>query len=148
MLCLVAQLCLTLCNPIEQRLCSLPGSSVHGILQARILEWVACPPPGDLPNPGIKPRSPTLWVDSLPSKPPEKPINKFRKRQKSRVRKCHGEKLVGFKVKDWAYCWAARPFCPTPFLPQLRLVNKSEQIQGSRLPGETKQLWDLNALVF
>ena len=34
---------------------SLPDSSVHGILQARILEWVAGPPPGDLPNPGIKP---------------------------------------------------------------------------------------------
>ena len=35
---LSAQLCLTLCNPMD---CSLPGSSVHGILQARILEWVA-----------------------------------------------------------------------------------------------------------
>ena len=37
--------------------CSPPGSSVHGILQARILEWVACPPPGGLPNPGIEPES-------------------------------------------------------------------------------------------
>ena len=36
----VAQLCLTLCDPMD---CSLPGSSVHGILQARILEWVAMP---------------------------------------------------------------------------------------------------------
>ena len=35
---LVSQWCLTLCNPMD---CSLPGSSVHGILQARILEWVA-----------------------------------------------------------------------------------------------------------
>ena len=35
--------------------CSLPGSSVHRILQARILGWVAIPPPGDLPNPGIEP---------------------------------------------------------------------------------------------
>ena len=34
----VAQSCLTLCHPVD---CSLPGSSVHGILQARILEWVA-----------------------------------------------------------------------------------------------------------
>ena len=40
MLCLVSQSCLTLCNPMD---CSLPGSSVHGILQARILEWVAIP---------------------------------------------------------------------------------------------------------
>ena len=37
---IVAQLCLTLCNPMD---CSLSGSSVHGILQARILEWVAMP---------------------------------------------------------------------------------------------------------
>ena len=43
--------------------CSLPSCSVHGIFQARILEWVPCAPPGDLPEPGIKPTSlasPTL----------------------------------------------------------------------------------------
>ena len=33
--------------------CSPPGSSVHGILQARILEWVALPSPGGLPDPGV-----------------------------------------------------------------------------------------------
>ena len=48
------QSCLTLCNPMD---CSLSGSSVHGILQARILERVPCPPPGDLPGPGIEPAS-------------------------------------------------------------------------------------------
>ena len=37
---LVAQMCLTLCDPID---CSLPTSSVHGVLQARVLEWVAIP---------------------------------------------------------------------------------------------------------
>ena len=37
---LVTQSCPTLCDPMD---CSLPGSSVHGILQARILEWVATP---------------------------------------------------------------------------------------------------------
>ena len=52
---------------------SPPGSSVHGILQARILEWVACPPPGDILDPGIKPRYPALWADSLPFEPPGKP---------------------------------------------------------------------------
>ena len=46
--------CLTLCDPMD---CSPPGSSVHGILQARILEWVACPPPGDLPDPVKEPTS-------------------------------------------------------------------------------------------
>ena len=34
-----------------------------------------CPPPGDLPNPGIEPRSPALWADSLHSEPPGKPKN-------------------------------------------------------------------------
>ena len=37
---LVAQSCQTLCNPMD---CSPPGSSVHGILQARVLEWIAMP---------------------------------------------------------------------------------------------------------
>ena len=55
--------------------CSLPGSSVHGILQARILEWVVVPSPGGLPNPRIETRSPTLEADSLPSEPPGKPKN-------------------------------------------------------------------------
>ena len=49
--------CLTLCDCMG---CSPPGSSVHGILQARILEWVAIPFSRDLPNPGIKPMSPAL----------------------------------------------------------------------------------------
>ena len=44
-------MCPTLCDPMD---CSPPGSSVHGISQARILEWVAFPPPGNLPNPGIE----------------------------------------------------------------------------------------------
>ena len=55
--------------------------TVHGILQARILEWVAVPfqprdqtQPGDLSNPGIEPRSPTLQADSLPAEPPGKPV--------------------------------------------------------------------------
>ena len=47
---------------------SPPGSSVHGIFQASILEWVAITP-GGLPDPGIKPRSLALQADSLPSEP-------------------------------------------------------------------------------
>ena len=55
--------------------CSLPGTSDHVILQARILEWVArrLPSPGDLPDPAIKPASPALQADSLSSEPPGKP---------------------------------------------------------------------------
>ena len=44
-----------------------------GILQARNLDWVAMPSPGDLPDPGIEPGSPTLQVDSLPAELPGKP---------------------------------------------------------------------------
>ena len=60
---LVAQSCLTLCYPMA---CSSPDSSVHGISQARILEWVAISP-GDLPDLVIKPGSPALQADSLAS---------------------------------------------------------------------------------
>ena len=45
--------------------CSPPGSSVHGILQARILEWVAISFSGDLLDPRIKPKSPALEAESL-----------------------------------------------------------------------------------
>ena len=60
--------------------CSLPGSSVHGILQARILEWVAISfsRSGDLPDPGINPGSPALQTDSLLSGPPGKPRGIYR----------------------------------------------------------------------
>ena len=45
--------------------CSLPGSSVHGILHAKILEWVAISFSRGFPKQGIEPRSPALQVDSL-----------------------------------------------------------------------------------
>ena len=61
----VAQWCPTVCDPMDY--------TVHGILQARIQEWVAFPSSGNLPNPGIEPRCPTLQADSLPAEPPGKP---------------------------------------------------------------------------
>ena len=53
--------------------CSLPGCSVQGILQVRILEWVAFPSPVALPDPGMEPTFPAVQVDSLLSEPPGKP---------------------------------------------------------------------------
>ena len=53
------------------------GSSIQGILQARILEWVAISSPEDLPDPGMEPQSPALQADSLPSKPPGRVLNFF-----------------------------------------------------------------------
>ena len=52
--------------------CSLPCSSVHKILQARVLEWLPFPSPGDLPDPGIEPGSPAFQADALTSEPPGK----------------------------------------------------------------------------
>ena len=51
-------------DPVD---CSLSGSSVHGILQARILKWVAISFSRCLPNPGIEPGSPALQTDDLPT---------------------------------------------------------------------------------
>ena len=64
---LAVQSCLTLCNPMDR---SPPGSCVHVFLQARILEWVAFPSPGDLPDPEIEPGSPALQAHSLSSETP------------------------------------------------------------------------------
>ena len=69
------QLCPTLSDPMD---CSPPGSSVHAILQARILEWAAFPLPRDLSNPGIKHGSPALQVDSLPLSYQGSPIEDYR----------------------------------------------------------------------
>ena len=53
---------------------SPPGCSIHGILQQECWSGLPCPSPGDLPNPGIEPRSPSLQTNSLPSELPGKPI--------------------------------------------------------------------------
>ena len=50
----LVQSCLTLCDSVGY---SLPGSSIHGISQARILEGLLCPLPGDLPDRRIEPPS-------------------------------------------------------------------------------------------
>ena len=57
---------------------SLPGSSVHGILGfSRQGYWggLPCPPPGELPDPGIKPMSPALQADSFTTELPGKPLS-------------------------------------------------------------------------
>ena len=57
---LVAQLCPTLCNPMDW---SPPGFSVHGFSRQEYWSGLPFPSPGDLPDPGIKPRSPALQAD-------------------------------------------------------------------------------------
>ena len=60
-MCVYAQSCLTPCNPMD---CSLPGCSVHGILQVRILEWVAI----SYPRGSSQPRDQTCTTEA-PGKP-------------------------------------------------------------------------------
>ena len=65
--------CLSLCDPMD---CSTPGSPLHGDSPGRrYLSGLPCPSPGDLPNPGIEPRSPAVQVDCLLSEPPAKPMS-------------------------------------------------------------------------
>ena len=61
----VTQSCLTLCDPVDY--------TVHGILQARILEWVAVPFSRGSSQPRDQTQSPTLQADLLPAEPPGKP---------------------------------------------------------------------------
>ena len=77
-LCLVTQSCLT---PVCVWLFATPWTVAYqaplsmGFSRQEYWSGLPCPLPGDLPNPGIKPRSPTLLADSLPSEPPGKPKN-------------------------------------------------------------------------
>ena len=61
------QSCPTLCDPMD---CGPPGTSVHRIPRQEYWSRLPFPSPGNLPEPGIEPRSPALQVDSLPSEPP------------------------------------------------------------------------------
>ena len=105
LLCSVAQSRLTLCSPVD---CSPTGSSLCPWRFSRQEYWsgLPCPPPGDLPNPGIDPRAPSLQADSLPSEPPGKPVAIPRGRKSSvsdvwdpdssPARPCELGQLLGF----------------------------------------------------
>ena len=73
LLSLVAQSCMTLCDPMD---CSPPGSSVHGILHARILEWVAIPSFRGSSGPRDRTQESGIAGDSLPSEPPGKTLGR------------------------------------------------------------------------
>ena len=72
----VTQLCPTLCDPMDY--------TFHGILQARILEWVAFPFSRGSFQPRIEPRSPALQADSLPAEPQGKPNAKWNKSEEDK----------------------------------------------------------------
>ena len=68
----VAHSCLTLCDPMD---CSLSGSVLHGILQVRVMEWVAISFSRGSSDPGIEPRSPAFQAEALTSESPENSAN-------------------------------------------------------------------------
>ena len=71
--CLLASVMSHFCDPMN---CSLPGYSSIGFSRQEYLSGLPCPPPGDLPNSGIRPTFPAplaSQTDSLPTEPPGKP---------------------------------------------------------------------------
>ena len=95
---LVAQSRLTLCGPMNG---SLPGSSVHGILQARILQWIAISFSRGPPDSGIEPGSPASQADCLPSEPPGKPGFSWRAENHFNER-WYGRVLSSSKMTCWS----------------------------------------------
>ena len=111
---------------------------------------LSCPPPGDHPNPGIKPRSPALQADSLPTEPPGKPYSVQKsERIESGVCVCvlshvqlfaiprivaHQAPLsMGFSRQEY---WSGLPF-PTPGdLPDPGIELRSPTLQADSLPTE------------
>ena len=111
------------CNPMD---CSLPGSSVHGISQQRILERLSFPSPGYLPHPGIKLTSPALADRFFTTEPPGKPEGN---REHGKIREDAGRvvPLVKFSKMLSTYPVASSKL---PFLVLSQMKNKStEQAQ-------------------
>ena len=101
--CLVAKLCLTLCDPMDWR---LPGSSVHGISQARILQWVAISFSRGSSQPGDLTQLSCIIGESLPSEPA-------------------GKIMYYHKLND----------TPTGALTVPRLIIKGQKVGGGPVPG-------------
>ena len=129
---LVVQSCLTLWNPIDY---SPPGSSVHGVLQARILEGLSFPSPGDLPDPAIEPGLPhcrqilclwntreALWTTRLPRSPGNSP----------------------FAVKNSSLL----PSLPSSLKDCWKRIHLTSYWAGGVIQGQRSILWKLSKLAF
>ena len=128
---------MTVCDSMD---CSLPGSSVHGILQARILEWVAI----SYSRGSSQPRnqaggSPALQADSLPAELPVKP--RLKVKSLSRVRlfvtlwtvAYQAPLSVGFSRQEY---WTGLPFPFPGDLPDPEIEPSSPVFQADALPSE------------
>ena len=117
---LVSQSCPTLCNPMDYS-CDPLGSSVHGIFQARIMEWVAIPFSRGFPDPWVKLRSPAFQADSLLSEPPYVWLicslyiwnllntgNQLYSSKKKKKRKIGNREGKHWQVNNYSWSWASK----------------------------------------
>ena len=104
--CSVAESCLTLCDPMD---CS-PPDSVHGISQARILEWVAISFSRDLPNPGTELMYPALAGGFFTTKPPGKfLVLPLMAKKKGSLQDMIKLKILGWEDDPGLSGWIASP---------------------------------------
>ena len=126
-MCLLAQSCLTLCDPVD---CSPPVSSVHGISQARILDWVVIFFSRGSSQPReIERGSPALQADSLPSEPPGKIDDVI----------YHGKTQMNFPVNPMS----SRQFTmfPPDTGPHLQVFPSPQLLCSFRLPHVSPRPW-------
>ena len=132
--CWVAQSCPTLCNPMDH------GTTARllcpsGFSRQEYWTGLPCPPPGDLHNPGLKPRPPALQVDSLPSEQPGKPFKLYIPFDNyfvvsNLITLINLYKWITYVLNFVFYCqqhfliaYKSIPFRPSPFPPQENLID-------------------------
>ena len=107
----VTQSCPTLCTPWTVAHQAPPSV---GFSRQEYWSGLPLPSPGDLPDPGIKPRSPALQADSLPSEPPQKPVSYYwtsqicHKSEGGRVHPLHIPLPPAWRPASWGRCWGGQ----------------------------------------
>ena len=112
-----------------------------GFSRQEYWSWLPCPPPGDLPNPGIEPRSLALQVDCLPAEPQGKPFLHGEVNSLSRVRlfatpwtvAYEASQSMGFSRQE---CWSGLSFPSPGDLPNPGIEPRSLALQADSLPAE------------
>ena len=121
---------LTFCDPMY---CSPPCSSVHGIFQARILEWVVIPTPQDVPDPGIEPAScvscALLALQSHPSAP-RRQLRPWQVKDSSKVLQSSNTSLVPLPCAHYRHSQGAPACQPSHSIPSVTPADQRE-IPGS-----------------
>ena len=142
---LVAQSCLTLCDPMDWR---LPCSSVHGIPQAKNWSGLPFPTPGSLPKPLTELRSPALQTNFLPSEPPGKPRCHYRRCKKHGFDPWVGKipwsrKWQASHILAWEIPWTEEPGGYSPLGHKESYMNNWLILNSKIVPGGKSVHWKL-----